>query len=229
MHAAIVPFPGTNAEEEMIAALRFVCGAKITRVAHTERELPIDVDFVALPGGFSYGDYLRAGAIAKTAPILEAVRTFANRGGLVLGVCNGFQILVEASLLPGALLRNDHGRFDCRDIFVRTEHRGPFSPEARVLRLPIAHGEGRFHADDETMKRLEGEGRIAFRYADAAGETSRNANPNGSREAIAGLYGGPKKNILGLMPHPERMTEPHHGGTDGALLFRAALDSLKAP
>ncbi len=226
MHAAVVLFPGINADEEMTTTLRVVSGATVTRVSHDAIELPSGTDLVAIPGGFSYGDYLRAGAIAKTAPVLAAILAHAERGGLVLGVCNGFQILVEAGLLPGALLRNQSGRFECKDVFVRKEASGPFSPEARVLRLPIAHGEGRFHASDEALKRIEGEGAVAFRYSDSAGRVTDDANPNGSRGGIAGLYGGPKKNVLGLMPHPERMSEPHHGGTDGALLFQAALATL---
>jgi phosphoribosylformylglycinamidine synthase len=230
MHAAVVVFPGSNADAEMIRTLRDVVGVRTSVVWHRDAELPPETDVVALPGGFSYGDYLRCGAIARTSQIIGAVKRHAERGGLVLGVCNGFQILTECGLLPGALTRNEGLRFECRDIFVRPRARGPFTNAAldagRVaLRLPIAHAEGRYQASPETLAALargdEGVGAIAFDYVDANGEPVATANPNGSVHAIAGVYAGPTRNVMGLMPHPERMSEPLHGGEDGRLLFES--------
>lgn len=223
MRAAVVVFPGLNSETEMIRTLE-LAGARVTVVSHRETSLPEGTDLVALPGGFSYGDYLRAGAIAKVTPIMRAVAEHAARGGYVLGVCNGFQILTECGLLPGALTRNAHLRFECRDVFVAVTAEGPFSPaRGQVLRLPIAHAEGRYQAPPEVVARLEAEGKIAFGYCDADGNVNDAANPNGSVKNIAGIYGGPKKNVLGLMPHPERMSEACLGGTDGLELFRAVM------
>jgi phosphoribosylformylglycinamidine synthase I len=224
MRAAVVVFPGSNADAEMVRTLRDVCGAPTSVVWHTERELPPGTDIVAIPGGFAYGDYLRCGAIAKASPILGAIRAHAARGGYVLGVCNGFQILTEVGLLPGALTRNAHLRFECGDVHVAVAGEGPFTPRAgEVWRLPIAHAEGRYQATPEVLRTLEGEGRIGLRYASKHGEPLSDANPNGSVDAIAGVYGGPKKNVFGLMPHPERMSEVAHGGTDGKRLFEAVL------
>ena len=223
MHATVVVFPGSNADAEMIHALRDIVGMTTVVAWHKETELPGPTDLIAIPGGFSYGDYLRCGAIAKVSPIMPAIRRHAERGGYVLGVCNGFQILTEAGLLPGALTRNTHLRFECRDIFVTPVAPGPFTdglPPA--LRLPIAHAEGRYQADERTLQALEREGRIALRYSDAAGKVTARANPNGSVDNIAGIYGGPRKNVFGLMPHPERMSEALVGGADG----RRLLDSL---
>ncbi len=193
-----------------------LAGASVTTVWHTESTLPPGTDLVAIPGGFSYGDYLRCGALAKVGPIMGAVTAHAARGGYVLGVCNGFQILTEAGLLPGALTRNTSLRFECRDVFVTVTADGPFSPAVgTVLRLPIAHGEGRYQCSSEVHARLRDEGRIALRYSTATGEVSAESNPNGSLDNIAGVYGGPHKNVFGLMPHPERMAEACLGGQDG--------------
>lgn len=219
MRAAVVIFPGLNADAEMVRTLE-LAGATVTRVWHTDTALPAGTDLVAIPGGFSYGDYLRCGAIAKVGPIMGAISAHAERGGFVLGVCNGFQILTESGLLPGALTRNLHLRFECGDAHVRVAAEGPFTPAlGTVLRLPIAHGEGRYQATPDVLDRLECEGRIALVYCDASGKTG--ANPNGSVKDIAGVYGGPRKNVLGLMPHPERMSEACLGGTDGLRLFEA--------
>ena len=227
MRAAVLLFPGSNADVEMVRALRDVVGVETAVVWHREHELPAGTDLVAIPGGFSFGDYLRCGAIAQTSPIVKALCAHADRGGYVLGVCNGFQILTEAGLLPGALVQNAHLRFECRDIFVRAESVGPFTAAAgAVLRLPIAHAEGRYHADEPTLARLEGEELVAFRYCDARGEVGGAANPNGSLRDIAGIYGGPRRNVLGLMPHPERMSEALHGGTDGRSLFDAVVRAV---
>jgi phosphoribosylformylglycinamidine synthase len=230
MRACVVVFPGSNADTEMIHTLRDVCGAPTTVAWHTDVELPPGTDLVALPGGFSYGDYLRCGAIARVSPIVGAIREHAKRGGWVLGVCNGFQILTEVGLLPGALTRNVHQRFECGDWFVKVTAEGPFTREqGAVWRLPIAHGEGRFQADEQTLRRLEEEGLIGLRYCTAEGAIEDSANPNGSLHAIAGIYGGPRKNVFGLMPHPERMSESVLGGTDrradGRKLFAAVLEA----
>jgi phosphoribosylformylglycinamidine synthase len=234
MHAAVIVFPGSNADAEMIRTLRDVVGVRTSVAWHRDVELPAETDIVAIPGGFSYGDYLRCGAIAKTSPILAAIKRHAARGGLVLGVCNGFQILTESGLLPGALTQNAGLRFECRDIFVRPRARGPFTSAILdagkvALRLPIAHAEGRYQATEATLAALargdEGVGAIAFDYVDANGESVASANPNGSAHGIAGVYAGPRRNVMGLMPHPERMSEPTHGGEDGRLLFEAFIAS----
>jgi phosphoribosylformylglycinamidine synthase len=229
MRACVVVFPGSNADTEMIQTLREACGSpsRVSVAWHTDVSLPAGTDLVAIPGGFSYGDYLRCGAIAKVSPVIEAIRRHAERGGLVLGVCNGFQILTEAGLLPGALTRNVHQRFECGDWFVRVCGEGPFtSPLGAVWRLPIAHGEGRYQASPETLRRLEGEGLIGLRYCTPSGAPSgpgeRSANPNGSVGDIAGIYNS-RKNVFGLMPHPERMADPVLGGSDGKKLFAILL------
>jgi phosphoribosylformylglycinamidine synthase len=225
MRAAVVIFPGLNADAEMIRTLE-LAGVRATPVWYGESEIPKGTDLVAIPGGFSYGDYLRCGAIAKVGPIMRAIVEHANRGGYVLGVCNGFQILTECGLLPGALTRNAHLRFECRDVFCKVTAEGPFSQKAgRVLRLPIAHGEGRYQATSEVLARLKSEGRIALVYSTRDGAVTDAANPNGSVDNIAGIYGGPSKNVLGLMPHPERMSEECLGSTDGLSLFTAVASA----
>jgi phosphoribosylformylglycinamidine synthase len=217
MRATVALFPGLNADAEMIRTLRDVCGAPTAVARHTDTELPAGTELVAIPGGFSYGDYLRCGAIAKVSPIVRAIRAHAKRGGYVLGVCNGFQILTEVGLLPGALTRNLHMRFECRDVEVRVEAEGPFTPAAGTIwRLPIAHAEGRYQAPPRVLAELETEGRVALRYL---------TNPNGSVHDIAGIYGGPHKNVFGLMPHPERMSEDVLGGHHGRELFERVLGS----
>ena len=227
MRAAVVLFPGLNADAEMIRTLQ-LAGAEVTTVWHEETELPAGIDLVAIPGGFSYGDYLRCGAIAKVGHIMPAIAAHAARGGYVLGVCNGFQILTECGLLPGALTRNAHLRFECRDVFVKVQAEGPFTSKVGgVLRLPIAHGEGRYQAAPEVLARLEGEGRIALVYSTHDGQVSDDANPNGSTGNIAGIYGGPSKNVFGLMPHPERMSEDCLGGKDGIELFLGVHASVR--
>jgi phosphoribosylformylglycinamidine synthase len=224
MRAAVVLFPGLNADAEMVRTLE-LAGARVTTVWHAETTLPAGTDLVAIPGGFSYGDYLRCGAIAKVGHIMGAIADHAKRGGYVLGVCNGFQILTESGLLPGALTRNSGLRFECRDIFVKVTADGPYTTGAtgKVLRLPIAHGEGRYQASREVLARLDGEGRVALLYCDADGAVDEASNPNGSVRSIAGIYGGPHKNVFGLMPHPERMSEACLGGTDGLTLFSSVI------
>ena len=238
MRAAVVLFPGLNADAEMVRTLQ-LAGADVTTVWHDDVALPAGIDLVAIPGGFSYGDYLRCGAIAKVGHIMPAIAAHAARGGYVLGVCNGFQILTECGLLPGALTRNAHLRFECRDVFVKVQATGPFSPvgasasagagaTGRVLRLPIAHGEGRYQAAPDVLSRLEGEGRVALVYCTRDGEVTPESNPNGSARNIAGIYGGLSKNVLGLMPHPERMSEDCLGGKDGLELFLSVVRQPRA-
>jgi phosphoribosylformylglycinamidine synthase len=230
MRAAVVLFPGLNAETEMIRTLRDLAGIPTYVARHTDAALEPGTTLAVIPGGFSFGDYLRCGAIAKVAPVIAALRAHADRGGFVLGVCNGFQVLTEAGMLPGALTRNESLRFVCRDVFVTVDAAGPFTPERqRVLCLPVAHGEGRYVAAPEVVRALEREGRVALRYCDASGKPAPGSNPNGSVGAIAGIYGGPHKNVLGLMPHPERMSEPLLGGTDGRVLFDAIAEAMRAP
>ncbi len=223
MRAAVILFPGSNRERDVARAIHRISGVAPSIVWHQESELPAGTDLVVLPGGFSYGDYLRCGAIAARAKIMAAVREHARRGGLTLGICNGFQILCEAGLLPGVLMRNSEMRFICRMQHLRVENvQTPFTrayAPGQVLKFAIAHGEGNFEADDETIRRLEDEGRVAFRYCDAAGQAGA-ANPNGSTHDIAGIYGG-DFNILGLMPHPENVIDPLVGGTDGRGLFES--------
>ena len=224
MRACVVVFPGSNADSELIHTLRDICGRETVVLWHTDKALPTDVDLVAIPGGFSYGDYLRCGAIAKVSPIVPAIRAHADRGGHVLGICNGFQILTEIGLLPGALTRNIHMRFECRDIHVKVSSPGPFTQSTKTTwQLPIAHAEGRYQATPEVLERLEGEGAIGLRYCDARGAVTDAANPNGSAANIAGIYGGLKKNVFGLMPHPERMSDALLGCADGRELFASVF------
>jgi phosphoribosylformylglycinamidine synthase subunit PurQ / glutaminase len=228
---AVLRFPGSNCDDDTRHAVHDVLGAEARFVWHTEGGLGA-VDAVIVPGGFSYGDYLRSGALAATSPVMGAVRDFAARGGPVLGICNGFQILTEAGLLPGALARNAGLDFVCDTVHVRVERATAFTEGYRVgavLRLPIAHHEGRYEADSETLERLEGEGRVVFRYVDAEGGRAPEANPNGSAHDIAGIV-NERGNVLGMMPHPERAVEELLGSGDGralldALLRRAAVAS----
>jgi phosphoribosylformylglycinamidine synthase I len=226
LRAAIILFPGSNREGDVFRALANVTGQKPTLVWHAAHELPRATDLVVLPGGFSYGDYLRCGAIAARAPIMDAVREHAARGGRVLGICNGFQILCESGLLPGVLMRNANLRFACHMQHLRVERNDTaFTAQYRkhrVIKVAIAHGEGNYTPDAETLTRLEGEGRVAFRYCDAAGTLGGPGNPNGSVNDIAGIY-SEKFNILGLMPHPENLIDPLVGGTDGRGMFESLV------
>jgi len=222
MKAAVVVFPGSNRERDMARALRLVSGREPAMVWHGERELPAGTDLVVLPGGFSYGDYLRCGAIAAHAPIMEAVRSHARKGALVMGVCNGFQILCEAELLPGMLLRNTGMKFLCRDVHLKIERSDtPFTRgynAGQVIRVPVAHGEGNYFASEGTIGRLEAEGRVLFRYTDPDGKRDSKWNLNGATNGIAGVL-NEKLNVLGLMPHPENHVENAVGCTDGRGLF----------
>lgn len=227
VRVAVIQFPGSNADFDALHALRDVMGADARYVFHKDVSLG-DAEAVVLPGGFSYGDYLRPGSIAGYSPIVPVLREFAERGGPVLGICNGFQILTEMRLLPGALTRNQHLRFECRDVHVRVDGEGVFTrglAKGSVLRLPIAHADGRFQCDAETLARLDREGRIAFRYCTAGGEVVPDASPNGSLDNIAGVYNA-ERNVLGLMPHPERASEAILGNEDGRHLFESLRDFL---
>ena len=229
MKAGIIRFPGSNCDEDAYRAVADVLGQEAVYCWHKDHDLQ-GVDLVILPGGFSYGDYLRPGAIARFAPIVNSLRAFAKAGGPIIGICNGFQILTEMGLLPGALTRNAHLRFECRDVHVRCEGDGVFTrgiPKGKVLRLPIAHADGRYHCDQDTFGRLEGDGLIAFRYCDADGTVAATfpTNPNGSISNIAGIYNA-ERNVLGLMPHPERASEAILGNTDGLHLFHAMRTHL---
>lgn len=222
MKSAVLVFPGINRERDMARALKLASGNETAMVWHAETALPKGTDLVVVPGGFSYGDYLRCGAIAARAPVMDAVRDFAASGGLVLGVCNGFQILCESGLLPGVLMRNAGLKFVCRDVHMRIERSDtPFTRgynAGQVIRVPVAHGEGNYTADAETLERLEGEGRVAFRYTAPDGKLDPRFNVNGAINAIAGIFND-RGNVLGLMPHPENHVESAIGPTDGRGLF----------
>ncbi|WOF42656.1 phosphoribosylformylglycinamidine synthase subunit PurQ [Sphingopyxis indica] len=220
MKTAVIVFPGSNCDRDMAVALETVTGRAPAMVWHRESALPDGTDFIALPGGFSYGDYLRSGAMAARSPILRAVVEAAGRGVPVLGVCNGFQVLAEAQLLPGALMRNAGLNFVCRTVPLTVENsQSLFTAsyaKGETIRIPVAHHDGNYFADSATLDRIEGEGRVAFRYAEPV---------NGSARDIAGVLND-AGNVLGMMPHPERAIDPAHGGTDGLRLFEAALGAL---
>jgi len=226
---SVIQLPGSNDDLDLRFALKSVLGAETRLVWHKDRRLPAGTQGVLVPGGFSYGDYLRAGAMARFSPILADVRHFADAGGPVLGICNGFQILCEAGLLPGALVRNHHLHFVCDFVHVRVEHvRAPFTTRAepgRVLRLPIKHGEGAYHATPDQLAALEERGQVLLRYVDAAGEASAEANPNGSAANVAGVT-NERGNVLGLMPHPEHAVEAGIGGEDGRVLLGSLVDHV---
>jgi phosphoribosylformylglycinamidine synthase len=232
MKAAVIVFPGINRERDMARTLKLVSGHEPAMVWHADTALPAGVDLVVLPGGFSYGDYLRCGAIAARAPVMDAVRDFAAKGGVVLGVCNGFQILCEAGLLPGALVRNARLKFICRDVYLRVERSDtPFTRgynAGQVICVPTAHGEGNYVADAETIARLEGDGRIVFRYTAPDGVVAPEWNVNGATHAIAGIV-NVRGNVLGMMPHPENHVEAALGPTDGRGLFQGLAEHLGTP
>lgn len=230
MTVGVIVFPGSNCDHDAYHAAKHVFGLDARFIWHEEASVG-DVDVVIVPGGFSYGDYLRSGAVARFSPVMQDVVRFADEGGLVLGICNGFQILCEAGLLPGTLMRNESLRFSCKWATLRVESADtPFtrSMEAeRIVRFPIAHGEGRYFAEDDVLDDLEAHDQIVFRYATEDGEVTEAANPNGSLRNIAGVVNR-ERNVLGLMPHPERCVEPLVGGVDGALLFESLIEHLSA-
>ncbi|HEY5084267.1 MAG TPA: phosphoribosylformylglycinamidine synthase subunit PurQ, partial [Rhizomicrobium sp.] len=217
--SAVIVFPASNCDRDAATALQSLTGNKTHMVWHQDSELP-DVDLVVLPGGFSYGDYLRCGAMANQSRIMGAIKAHAEKGGAVLGICNGFQVLTEAGLLPGALMRNAGLKFVCKPVTLSVEEtQSAFTrkyEKGQSVSFPVAHGEGNYYADGDTLDRLEGEGRVMFRYRD---------NPNGSARDIAGIL-NPKRNVLGLMPHPERVVDPVTGGSDGRALFQSLIEAL---
>ena len=229
MRFAVVVFPGTWSDHDCQYALASVLGQQADLVWHRERDLSA-YDCVVLPGGFSYGDYLRCGAIARFSPVMEAVARHADAGKPVIGICNGFQLLCEAHLLPGALMRNDSLQYRCQWVHLRVENTDtPFTlvcEPGQVLRIPISHGEGRYFADEDTLGQLEASGRIVFRYCEPNGDVTADANPNGSIANIAGIV-NERRNVLGMMPHPERACEQLMGGEDGLLLWRSVLEWAK--
>ena len=230
MNFAVLQFPASNCDQDALHALKDVLGHSARFVWHKDNSLA-GFDAVIIPGGFSYGDYLRTGAIACLSPIMQAVRRFADQGGPVLGICNGFQILCEAGLLPGALIRNRSLHFRCEHVFLKTlQPESPFTnqiPAHKTLRVPIAHGEGCYFAEEETLERLKANGQILWQYCDASGQVLEEANPNGSLLNIAGICNS-ARNVAGLMPHPERASEPILGSSDGRLIFESLARELES-
>ncbi len=228
MKAAVIVFPGSNCDTDCWHALHDVMESQVSYVWHKETSLP-KVDLIILPGGFSYGDYLRTGAIARFSPVMQAVKKHAESGKLVIGICNGFQVLLEAGLLPGAMLRNQSLNFICRHVYLRTENtKTIFTNQlkpTKLLNIPIAHGEGNYYCDSETLERLRSENRIIFRYVSEDGRVNGESNPNGSVESIAGII-NKKGNVLGMMPHPERAGEDILGSCDGRAIWESIQTSL---
>jgi len=231
MKFGVVIFPGSNCDHDCYYAIESVVGKPVEFIWHQDTDLE-GFDAIILPGGFSYGDYLRSGAIARFSPVMGAVREFAAKGGLVIGICNGFQILCEAGLLPGVLMRNEHLQFRCQWVDLRVENAdSPFTSVAapgQVIRMPISHGEGNYFADPETLDELEANGRVAFRYAEPDGSITQASNPNGSARNIAGIL-NERGNVLGMMPHPEKACEDILGATGGLPIFQSILNALASP
>ncbi len=228
MKASVIVFPGSNCDRDVAVSLEAAMGKKPAMVWHGEADVPA-CDLIVLPGGFSYGDYLRSGAMAAHSPIMRDVAAKARKGTPVLGICNGFHLLTETGLLPGVLMRNASLKFICKDVLLKvvrndTDFARNYA-QGQVIRIPIAHHDGNYFADEDILDRLEGEGRVAFRYCDASGEPNRDANPNGSRRNIAGIY-NETGTVLGLMPHPERLADPALGGTDGKPMFTSLNEAL---
>jgi len=228
MKTAVIVFPASNCDRDMIVALEKITGHKPHIIWHQDEDIP-QVDLIALPGGFSFGDYLRCGAMAARSPVTRKVIEHADRGGNVIGICNGFQVLTETGLLPGALMRNESLKFVCKDVKLRVENNDtPFTnaySEGQIITVPVAHHDGNYFADEDTLKALEDEGRIAFRYVDDGGQTTKASNPNGSRNNIAGIISR-RKNILGMMPHPERLIEDAQGGAGGLGFFQSMINAI---
>jgi phosphoribosylformylglycinamidine synthase len=229
MKFGVVVFPGSNCDMDMIYVLKNIMNQKVVKLWHKDNDLQ-EVDFIILPGGFSYGDYLRSGAIAKFSPIMKEIIGFANAGGYVMGICNGFQILTEAELLPGALLHNTSHRFICKNTYLKTINKNTLITNRysnQAVKIPIAHGEGRYFADDQILKSLLENDQILFKYSDKYGNTTNEANPNGSIMNIAGICNR-EKNVFGMMPHPERASDKKLYNKDGRLLFESILNSVIA-
>jgi phosphoribosylformylglycinamidine synthase len=229
MRFGVVVFPGSNCDEDALFTAREVFGQDAHYIWHKDTDLG-GADVIVLPGGFAHGDYLRTGAMARFSPVMASVKSFVDHGGPVLGICNGFQILTEAGLLPGALLRNRSLRFTCRDIHLRVENNQTIFTcgyaAGQTIQVPVAHGDGNYTADADTLDRLEGEGRVAFRYCNADGSLDEAGNFNGSARAIAGIF-NTSRTVLGLMPHPENATDPLLGSTDGQGFFAGMTDALR--
>lgn len=229
MKSAVIVFPGSNCDRDVAVALTHATGKPPLMIWHRETALP-PLDLIVVPGGFSYGDYLRCGAMAAHSPIMREVKTRATEGIAVLGICNGFQILTETGLLPGVLMRNADLRFICKDVYLKVENHSTMFTQhyasEQVLRIPIAHNEGNYFADDATLRDLKDNGRIVFRYCSAEGDVDDRFNPNGSQDNIAGIL-NKRGNVLGMMPHPERLAEPSLGGTDGRAMFDGLLAALQ--
>ena len=230
MKFGVVIFPGSNCDQDMIYVLGKIMGQEVVELWHKDHDLQ-GVDAVVLPGGFSYGDYLRSGAIARFSPIMKEVIEFANKGGYVFGVCNGFQILCESGLLPGALLHNDERKFICKNVYIKAQTKDTLLtqavPQDKALKIPIAHGEGKYYASAEELAKMNANGQILFRYCDENGAITPESNPNGATENIAGVCNA-GKNVFGMMPHPERAADPELGNTDGKLLFQSLLSMVVA-
>lgn len=230
MRFGVVTFPGSNCDHDMIYVLGTIMGQEVEHLWHKDTDLK-GCDFIVLPGGFSYGDYLRSGAIARFSPIMEKIIEHANKGGYVMGICNGFQILCESGLLPGALLHNNNQKFICKNVFIKAESKDALVTKHvtknKALKIPIAHGEGRYYADEKTMKQLKENDQILFRYCDEQGNINTESNPNGSLENIAGVCNS-GKNVFGMMPHPERAADEILNNTDGKLLFESILNIVNA-
>lgn len=228
MKAAVIVFPGSNCDRDVQVALRQSMGSEPVMVWHKDRDFE-KVDLIVLPGGFSYGDYLRCGAMAGKSPVMKEVVARANKGVAVLGICNGFQVLTECGLVPGVLMRNADLRFVCRDVNIKVESsQSLFTAkyeQGQAIRIPVAHHDGNYYADDDTLNAMEERGQIAFRYCDAGGAVNDTANPNGSQRNIAGIY-NETKTVLGLMPHPERLSDPRLGGNDGRGMFDGLVEAL---
>lgn len=230
MKFGVITFPGSNCDQDMIYVLKDILGQEVEELWHKDTDLK-GCDAIVLPGGFSYGDYLRSGAIARFSPVMTAVITHANKGGFVLGVCNGFQILCESGLLPGALLHNNNQKFICKNIYLKPESNSAKLTEHldqnKAYKIPIAHGEGRFHASDAVMKELNDNDQVLFRYCDAKGEVNADSNPNGALENIAGIT-NKAKNVFGMMPHPERAADAKLSNVDGKAIFESWLGLVNA-
>lgn len=229
MKFGVVVFPGSNCDNDMVYVLDTIMGQEVVKLWHKDTDLQ-GCEFIVLPGGFSYGDYLRSGAIARFSPIMEKVIDFANKGGYVMGICNGFQILCESGLLPGALLHNNSHQFICKNVYLNTQTSNtPLTHKIKKeqpLLVPIAHGEGRFHADAETLQSLNDNDQVLFRYCDQDGNINDEANPNGATQNIAGIC-NTERNVFGMMPHPERAADEELSNTDGRILFESILASLE--
>jgi len=229
MKFAVVVFPGSNCDADAFYAIRDNANQQVQYLWHKDTKIPTNIDCIILPGGFSYGDYLRSGAIARFSPIMQEVISFANKGGYVIGICNGFQVLTEAHLLPGTLMRNNTLNFVCKDVYLKTlNFNTAFTnqiPKEKILRIPIAHGEGNYYADNDTLKALWDNNQVVFQYCDQNGTVNNESNPNGSLMNIAGII-NKTGNVLGMMPHPERASDNLLGNTDGLLIFKSLINKL---